>query len=92
MYILVSFESKFKTNIEKIESILQHYGLRKIQSHIYAGELNNNERETLVSNIAEDISKKDSVLVIPICKSCYLKKKHCGREIKFKDDLFRVYV
>ena len=35
--------------------------------------------------------EKDSVLVIPICQNCYLKKENCGREIKFNSDLYRVY-
>ena len=91
MYMIASFDCKFKTNQEKIERILQHFGLRKIQDSLYAGELENSERETLVKSIDEIIKEKDSVLVIPICQNCYLKKENCGREIKFKSDLYRVY-
>ena len=91
MYTIASFDCKFKTNHENIEKMLQHYGLRKIQSSLYAGELENNERETLVKNINEIIKEKDSILIIPICQNCYSKKMHCGREIKFKNDLYRVY-
>lgn len=91
MYIIASFDCKFKTNQEKIERILQHFGLRKIQGSLYAGELENSEREMLVENIEEIIKEKDSVLVIPICQNCFSKKENCGREIKFKSDLYRVY-
>lgn len=33
MYMMASFDCKFKTNQENIERILQHFGLRKIQPH-----------------------------------------------------------
>ena len=91
MYMIASFDCRFKTNQQKIEKTLQHYGLRKIQSSLYAGQLNNNERETLAKNIDEIIRENDSVLMIPLCQKCYSKKKSSGREIKFKNDLYRVY-
>lgn len=91
MYMIATFDCRFKTNQENIEKILQHYGLRKIQSSLYAGELSNNERETLVKSIDEIVRNNDSVLIMPICQNCYSKKEYCGREIKFKNDLFRVY-
>lgn len=91
MYMIASFDCKFKTNRENIEKILQHFGLRKIQDSLYVGELENNERKTLVKNIDEIIRENDSILIMPICQNCYLKKEYCGREIKFKSDLYRVY-
>lgn len=91
MYMIASFDCKFKTNQTNIERTLQHYGLRKIQSSLYAGELKNDEREKLAENINEIIKENDSVLIIPICKNCYPKKESCGRKIKFKNDLYRVY-
>ena len=91
MYMIASFDCKFKTNREKIEKTLQHFGLRRIQSTLYVGELDNSERETLVKNISEIIKDEDSILIIPICKNCFSKKDSIGREIKFKNDLFRVY-
>lgn len=90
-YIRASFYCKFKTNLENIENILQHYGLRKIQSSLYAGKLSNGERKDLCKNISEITNYKDSVLIVPICENCYAKKLTAGREIKFKNDLFRVY-
>ena len=89
--MIASFDCKFKTNREKIETTLQHFGLRRIQSTLYVGELDNSERETLVKNISEIIKDEDSILIIPICKNCFSKKDSIGREIKFKNDLFRVY-
>ena len=91
MYMIASFDCRFNTNQQKIEKILQHFGLRKIQSSLYVGELDNNERKIIVKNINEIIRDSDSILIIPICQNCFSKKEYCGREIKFKNDLFRVY-
>ena len=91
MYMIASLDCKFKTNKKNIEKVLQHYGLRKIQSSLYAGDLNNDERKDLFENISMKIRESDSVLIIPICQSCYSKKEICGRKIKFKDELYRVF-
>lgn len=91
MYIITSFDCKFKTNQENIEKILQHFGLRKIQSTLYVGELENNERDQLEKNLKEIIKEKDSILIFPICQNCFSKKGCGGREIKFKSDLYRMY-
>lgn len=91
MYMIASLDCKFKTNHENIERILQHYGLRKIQSSLYVGELNNNERKNLIENISEIIRESDNMLMIPICQSCYSKKEVCGRKIKFREELFKVF-
>ena len=91
MYMIASFDCKFKTNQENIENIFQHYGLRKIQSSLYAEDLNNDERKDLCENISKIIREYDNVLIIPICQSCYSKKEIYGRKIKFRDELFRVY-
>lgn len=91
MYMIVSLDCKFKTNMENIERILQHYGLRKIQSSLYAGQLDNNERNELSESIFEIIRDSDNVLIMPICQSCYSKKVNCGREIKFSEELYKVF-
>ena len=91
MYMIASLDCKFKTNLENIEKVLQHYGLRKIQSSLYAGNLSNDERKDLSENISQFTRENDSVLIIPICENCYTKKQTAGREIKFKNDLYRVY-
>lgn len=91
MYMLASFDCKFKSNRENIENIFQHYGLRRIQNSLYARDLNNDERKDLCENISKIIRENDNVLIIPICQSCYSKKEICGRKIKFRDELFKVY-
>ena len=91
MYMIASFDCKFKTNRRNIEKILQHYGLRKIQSSLYAGDLNNDERQKLGENISRIISENDNVLILPICQSCYSKKQTCGRKIRFKEELYKVF-
>ena len=91
MYMIASFDCKFKTNQKNIEKVFQHYGLRRIQSSLYAGDLSNDERKDLSENISQFTKENDSVLIIPICENCYTKKQTAGREIKFKNDLYRVY-
>ncbi len=91
MYLIATFDCKFKTNKENIEKTLQHFGLRKIQSSLYVGELDNNECSQMLKNINEIIKENDSFITFPICQKCFSKKETCGREIKFKNDLFRVY-
>lgn len=91
MYIIVSIDCKFKTNHENIENVLEHFGLRKIQSSLYGGDLDNNERKELSEKISEIIRQTDSVLIIQICQNCYSKKINIGHIIQFRDELYRVY-
>lgn len=91
MYMIIILDCKFKTNMKNIERILQYYGLRKIQSSLYAGDLNNNERKNLSENISKIIKDTDNVLIMPICQTCYSKKEICGRKIKFKEELYKVF-
>ena len=85
------FDCKFKTNLKNIERILQHYGLRKIQNSLYSGDLKNDERKDLAKNISEIIRDADNVLIMPVCQSCYSKKEICGREIRFQEELYKVF-
>ena len=62
MYMIASFESKFKTNHEYIVKIFQHYGLQKIQSSLYAGDLDNNERKRLMQMSAEFIDYRNNLI------------------------------
>lgn len=91
MYMIASLDCRFKTNQKNIENVLRHYGLRKIQSSLYAGDLSNCERNDLSENISQITRENDSMLIIPICEKCYAKKQTSGREIKFQNDLYRVY-
>ena len=91
MYMIASLDCRFKTNQRNIENILQHYGLRKIQSSLYAGDLSNGERKELSENISKITRENDSVLIIPVCENCYAKKLIAGRKIKFNNDLYRAY-
>ena len=91
MYTIISFDFKFKGSRKNIERTLQHYGLRKVQTLLYAGDLENGEREILLENISKIVKKTDSVMIVPICQKCFSKMEKCGREIKFDNDLYRVY-
>lgn len=72
--MIVSIDCKFKTNHENIEKVLQHFGLRKIQSSFYAEDLENNERKELGEKISEIIRQTDSVLIMPIVRTASLKR------------------
>lgn len=89
--MMASFDCKFKGNQENIEKVLQHFGLRKIQSTLYVGELENSEREQLEKNINEIIRQNDSLVIFPICQNCFSKMGLSGHKIKFKSDFYRVY-
>ena len=62
-----------------------------IQSSLYAGDIDKNERKELGEKISEIIRQTDSVLIMPICQNCYSKKISIGRIIQFRDELYRVY-
>lgn len=89
--MIVSIDCKFKTNHENIEKHLQHFGLRKIQSSLYAGDLDNYEIKEMGEKISEIVRQTDSVLIMPICQNCHSKKISIGRIIQFRDELYRVY-
>lgn len=91
MYFIAIFDINFKTNKEKIENILRHFGLRKIQSNTYIGKLSDNELSSFKNEIKQTIREKDSLLFLPICSKCYSKKEDFGRVIKFEEDLYRVF-
>jgi len=89
--MIASFDCKFKTNKKNIENVFEHFGLRKIQSSLYVGDLENDERKDLCENINRIIRDNDSVVIMPICQSCYAKKESCGRKIKFREELYKVF-
>lgn len=91
MNILAIFDINFKTNRLKIEDVLRHFGLRKIQSNAYIGKLDNLELGDLKNQIKLVIRQKDSVLIFPLCEKCYSKKENLGRKIKFQEDFYRVF-
>ena len=56
--MIASLNCKFKTNKENIEKILQHYGLRKIQSSLYARDLIMMNAKIYVKNISKIIQER----------------------------------
>lgn len=58
MYTIVIFEVNFKTNKEKIENILRHFGLRKIQTNTYIGKLNNTDLTILKKKLNWKFAEK----------------------------------
>ncbi|WP_406535090.1 CRISPR-associated endonuclease Cas2 [Methanobrevibacter sp.] len=91
MHTIAIFDVNFKTNKEKIENILRHFGLRKIQTNTYIGKLSNEDLSIFKKEIELTIREKDSILILPICDKCYSKKETFGREINFSENLYRVF-
>lgn len=91
MKVFVSFEIKFKTNQEKILSILKHFGFNGIQENLYFADIDFDELFLMKSQIMENIREYDSILVFPVCKSCYEKANVFGRNLKFQDDLYKIF-
>ena len=91
MRVFVSFEIKFKTNQEKILSILKHFGFNRIQNNLYFTDMDFDELFLMKSQIMESIREYDSIIIIPICKSCYEKTNVFGRNLKFQDDLYKIF-
>ena len=91
MYTIAILDVNFKTNKEKIENILRHFGLRKIQTNTYIGKLSNPDLTIFKKEVELTIREKDSLLILPICDKCYFKKETFGREINFSENLYRVF-
>ena len=91
MNIIAIFDINFKSNKEKIENILRHFGFRKIQITTYIGKLSNDELTIFKNEIEQTIREKDSLLILPICNKCYSKKETFGREINFSENMYRVF-
>lgn len=90
MYTIAIFDVSFKTNKEKIENGLRHFGFRKIQTHTYIAKLSNADLEIFKKEIELAVRVKDSLLILPICDKCYSKKESFG-EINFSEKLYRVF-
>ena len=90
MNLLVSFDIKFKINKENLLKILRHYGFNRIQESLYFAEIKNNQFNNICDEIMENIKESDSIIIIPLCKSCYGKLNLFGN-IKFEDDLYRIF-
>ena len=91
MKTIIIIDTKFKGSHEKIENFLQHFGLRKIQSQTYFGELEKTELTKLKQNIDEIVKTQDSVLILPVCMKCYKNKSSHGYELSFTEELYKVF-
>ncbi len=90
MKYLIILEIKFKTNMEKVQDILRDFGLKQTQNHCFCGNLNKVEFAELKSKINEIIKEKDSLIIFPLCNSCYMKKEAYGREINFEKEYYKI--
>lgn len=91
MNLVVSFDIKFKINKENLLKILRHYGFKQIQESLYYAEIQNNQFNTICDEIMENIKENDSIILIPLCKSCYGKLNLIGRNITFEDELYKIF-
>ena len=83
MNVLVSFEIKFKTNRKRLIGILKHFAFKRIQENLYFGDIDYDELFKMQTDIMENIMEYDSIIMIPICKSCYEKNQYIWQELKF---------
>ena len=91
MNVLVSFEIRFKTNKEKLIGILKHFAFNRIQENLYFGDIGYDELVLMQSDIMENIREYDSIIMIPICKSCYDKTAAFGRNLSFVEELYKIF-
>lgn len=91
MNVLVSFEIRFKTNKEKLIDILTHFAFKRIQENLYFGDIDYDELFLMQSEIMENIREYDSIITIPICKSCYDKTNIFGRNLSFVEELYKIF-
>lgn len=91
MNLILSFDIKFKINKENLLKILRHYGFKRIQESLYYAEIENNQFNNICDEIMENIKENDSIIIIPLCKSCYGKLNLFGRNIRFEEDLYRIF-
>lgn len=91
MNVLVSFEIRFKTNSEKLIDLLKHFAFKRIQENLYSGDIDYDELFMMQTDIMENIMEYDSIIMIPICKSCYEKTSTFGRNLSFVEDLYRIF-
>ena len=91
MNVLVSFEIKFRTNREKLIDLLKRFAFKRIQENLYFGDIDFDELFLMQSELMENIREYDSIIMIPICKSCYDKTNTFGRNLSFVEDLYKIF-
>ncbi len=90
MKILILFNIKFKQEISKLKRVLDYNGFRAFNSNTYIGELNSEQLAILKSEISKISKDEDTVLLIPICKSCFDKIEIFGKEILFEEEKYKI--
>ena len=90
MNLIVSFDIKFKTNKENLLKILNHYGFNKIQDCLYFADVDNSHLIEIQDLIMENMKETDSIIIMPLCKSCYEKLNVFGRNLQFEDEFYKI--
>ena len=71
MLVFVAYDISENKSRSGLIKKLQHFGLHRMQKSLFAGNLNLEERFDLNEDMDMYLSsKKDSIIVMPICKSC----------------------
>ncbi len=77
----------------KISERLKDYGLERIQFSAFQGELRRHELESLKTDLRKMIDKgieTDSIVIFPLCTSCFNAKYVIGAHKEMKEDETRV--
>ncbi|MCX9013149.1 MAG: CRISPR-associated endonuclease Cas2 [Candidatus Methanoperedens sp.] len=71
MNCLVVYDITDDGQRKKLATMLQTYGLARIQYSAFRGELNANDRAVLAKRVSQFVNEEhDSIFIIPLCDRC----------------------
>ena len=87
MLTIVTYDISDNTTRSYFIKKLQSYGLYRIQKSVFAGHLTVNERLDLADESESFSSDNDSIIIVPVCKSCKDSILYHGEVYIPEDDL-----
>lgn len=71
MNCLVVYDITDDGQRKRLATMLQTYGLARIQYSAFRGELNTNDRAVLAKRVSQFVNEEhDSIFIIPLCDRC----------------------
>ena len=76
-YLVVAYDIEDNPTRSKLATLLQYYGLTRIQYSVFAGAISEKNMYLLSDEIMKrhDMGADDNVTIIPLCKGCKGKVK-----------------
>lgn len=90
MKILVLADMRFKKDFEKLKRLLDYNAFRPFNSNTFVGDLSNDELLLLKNEIKSFSNENDTIIVIPICKSCMGKAEIIGENFPMEEEKYRI--